>query len=122
MSETTPTPWLVDDCLDSSAEPGIAIIASDTADRISNPTRGMVAWVGLTGANFNQPETARANAALIVRAVNCHAELAGAARGALAQFRNIQRVWAADAARYGFTTEDSDTIAALEAALAKAAL
>jgi hypothetical protein len=67
MSKWTPGPWIAEQyCMGKPPDSGCAVVASRDPAKISNPSRGMVAWatraVGQTGAEVE------ANAHLIAAA------------------------------------------------------
>lgn len=66
MGEHTPGPWVSER---RCGLDGMAVIASDETDMISNPSRGMVAWLNINvGASFDNPTVTEANARLIAAA------------------------------------------------------
>lgn len=60
MTETTPTPWLLDDIFGN-------IVMNDKDNKVIAYTQ--------TREKYFTVEECKANAALIVKAVNCHAEM-----------------------------------------------
>lgn len=67
MTKHTPGPWISEDCVAGRPpEAGCGIIASDDDFKISNPTRGIVAWASRIVSRPN--EETLANARLIAAA------------------------------------------------------
>jgi hypothetical protein len=75
VSTFTPGPWVAEDHSVTDLEDGLAVIAVFPEHPRDTPTRGMVAWLGDHGANFQAPETRAANARLIAAAPDLLAAL-----------------------------------------------